>query len=405
MIFSWYRKALVFGGVVLFFTNFADYSLKLGIIPLYWIFAFGALCMPLAIPSLFNGHAEVPPLAMWAGAYLLISIAWFFPSAQTPESYQNLQTRVLSVIFLGLMLFILARPEDQHLGRIAIAWSVLLAVALNVYELFNPMTFSSIPGRSSGLYNNVNQSGAALVLGLILAYHIVPGRLRIPFALVTAIGIIPTFSRAAIVGWVLVMLFFAARSGLGIAQLRRIFILCIIVFGFLVSPYMSDLQQTLEERGTLTLDVVQRLNFLNGNTDDASTHEREEVAQVSWRLFTEKPITGYGTGKNRQIEGFEVGTHNIYLAMLIDHGILGILIVPGMLLAMVWGARKNDFDLIVPFVMFLTFWGFFSHNVLEERYILVSVALIGSIVASNRVREKRSSRQASLSPLALGAPA
>ncbi len=402
---AWYRNALVFGGVVLFFTNFADYSLKLGIVPLYWIFAFAAACAPLAIPALFRGRIEISPLTIWAAVYLLISIAWYYPSDQTPESYQNMQTRLLSVIFLGLMLFILARREDEHIARVAVAWSVLLGVALNLYELFNPLTFSSIPGRSSGLYNNVNQSGAALVLGLILAYQVITPRLRIPFALLTAAGIITTFSRAAILGWVLVMLYFGVRTGFNVAQLRRVCVICVLVFGFVLSPYMGQLQRSLEERGTLTLDVIQRLNFISGNTNDSSAQEREQVATTTWRLWEQHPFAGYGTGQNRQIEGFEVGAHNIYLAMMVDHGILGLFIVPGMLLAMAWGARRRDLDLVIPFVMFLSFWGFFSHNVLEERYILVAVALVGSIVCSNQTRTARPAEPISSAIVPIGAPA
>jgi hypothetical protein len=288
-------------------------------------------------------------------------------------------------MFLGLLLFAFARPSEQRTARIAVAFAVLLGVALNVYELFNPLTFSSIPGRSSGLYTNVNQSGAALILGMIIAYGVVPARLRMLFVSVTAIGIVTTFSRAAILGWLIVVLYFALRSGLGIVQIRRIILLCAVVFGFLVSPYWGDLQTTLEERGTLTLDVIQRLNFLSGGASpDASASERGQVASYAWRLFGERPLTGFGTGQHRQLEGFAVSTHNVFLALMVDHGILGLFIVPIMLLATLWGLRRTHFDLALPFAMFLCMWGMFSHNVLEERYILVSVALVGSIVASNR---------------------
>lgn len=404
---TWYRTAVVFISVAVFFTNFSDYSQRYGIIPLYWIVFLAGLAAPLAIPAVAELRLHLPPLTLWAAGYLLVTIFWYFPSVQTGESFQDLQTRILAMLVLCMMLFLLSRPEDQHTARVAIGLAVLLAVGLNVYELFNPLTFSEIPGRSSGLYTNVNQSGAALMLGMIIAYGIVPSRLRMLFVALTAIGIVTTFSRAAILGWILVVIYLALRSGVGIAQLRRVFLLCIVVFGFLISPLWSDLQSSLEERGTLTLDVVQRLNFLGGsaNTSDASSQEREAVATFAWRTFGERPLTGFGTGEHRQLEGFAVGTHNVYLAQMVDHGILGLFVLPLMIVAALWGLRREQWDLALPFAMFLSLWGLFSHNVLEERYILVSVALVGATVASHRVRTVESPIDVHPALMPMGMPA
>jgi hypothetical protein len=385
---TWYRTAVAFISVLVFFSNFSDYSQRWGIIPLFWIIFFGAIMAPLAVAPLLNGQFELPPLVFWGAGFLLITIFWFYPSKQDGSAFQDVQTRMLSVIVLYMMTFILSRPAEQHTARIAVAVSVLLAVSLNVYELFNPLTFSTIPGRSSGLYANVNQSGAALMLGMIVAYGVIPQRFKTLFLMLTAVGIITTFSRAAIVGWILVVLYFAFRSGLSVAHLRRAFLLCIAVFGFLVSPYWGRLQQSLEERGTLTLDVLQRLNFFSGDTSDASSVEREHLVEYGWRLFSQAPLLGHGTGAHLHLEGFEVGVHNIYLAMMIDHGIIGAFFVPLLLLAAVYGVRKQQIDLVAPFVLFLSFWGFFSHNVLEERFILVSVAIVGAIVAGERALAK-----------------
>lgn len=404
---TWYRTAVVFISVAVFFTNFSDFSQRYGIIPLYWIVFLAGLAAPIAIPAVAELRLHLPPLTLWAAGYLLVTIFWYFPSVQTGESFQDLQTRILAMLVLCMMLFLLSRPEDQHTARVAIGLAVLLAVGLNVYELFNPLTFSEIPGRSSGLYTNVNQSGAALMLGMIIAYGIVPSRLRMLFVALTAIGIVTTFSRAAILGWILVVIYLALRSGVGIAQLRRVFLLCIVVFGFLISPLWSDLQSSLEERGTLTLDVVQRLNFLGGsaNTSDASSQEREAVATFAWRTFGERPLTGFGTGEHRQLEGFAVGTHNVYLAQMVDHGILGLFVLPLMIVAALWGLRREQWDLALPFAMFLSLWGLFSHNVLEERYILVSVALVGATVASHRVRTVESPIDVHPALMPMGMPA
>ena len=95
--------------------------------------------------------------------------------------------------------------------------------------------------------------------------------------------------------------------------------------------------------------------------------------------------------------------HNVYLAMMVDHGIIGLFILPTLILATLWGLPKSQVDLALPFAMFLSLWGLFSHNVLEERYILTSVALVGSIIATHRIRVTRPNTHLAPSAIPFGA--
>jgi ABC-type amino acid transport system permease subunit len=70
----------------------------------------------------------------------------------------------------------------------------------------------------------------------------------------------------------------------------------------------------------------------------------------------------------------------------------------------IWGLQRAQWGIALPFAMFLSMWGFFSHNVLEERYILVAVALVGSIVASHRVRVEEPQRVVAPIVVPLGMP-
>jgi O-antigen ligase len=250
------------------------------------------------------------------------------------------------------------------------------------------LTFSKIPGRSSGLFENSNQSGAALMLGMILSYAVVPPRLRIPFIVVTGVGILTTFTRSAMLGWIIVVLFLAARNRIDVPALRRALVVALVVVGFVFSPYWGHLQATLEERGSLNLSVIQRLAFFStGLAGDESASDRKRVAVTAWRMFEARPLAGYGTGASRNIPGFEISTHNVYLANMVDHGIVGLFLLPSLLLATLWGANRRTFEVVGPFVLFMAMWGLFSHNVLEERYILFAVALVASLVHGARTRK------------------
>lgn len=382
-----YRKFLVVFAVAIFYTSVCDFTEPYGFNALKWIMVMGALTAPLLLHAVFENAYRLQPLIVWGLGYLMISIIWYFPAVQDDLAYRQLRLRFLSVIFLFLMLFIMNRPAEQRLARLCIAAGVLFGTALNVYEQFHPMTFSTVPGRSSGLYSNINQSGAALMLGMIVSQPALPKKLRLPFSLIAAVGIVTTFSRAAILGWIVVMGFWAIRGGLNVGQISRVLVTLALLFAFFTSSYWQGIQTKLEERGALNANVIERLHFFSqGDTADASAQEREAVAADAMSLFKQKPLLGWGTGAGtgRNLENYQVGPHNVYLAMMIDHGFLGALLLPLLLLATIWGCRKTLFDVAAPFVLFAALWGFFSHNVFEERYILLTVALVGAMIVSER---------------------
>jgi O-antigen ligase len=382
-----YRRLCVILAVAFFGSNFASYSERWQFHPKYWVELLAALCAPLLALALFSERLPIRPLMVWCAGFLLISVIWYFPSKQDAVAYQEVQTHVLSVIFILLIMFLCARPAEQHLARVMVALTVVFHVALCFYEVVHPLTFSKIPGRSSSLFENANQTGSALMLGMIVSYAVVPSRLRLPFVVLTGLGVMTTFTRAAMLGWILVALLLAVRAGIGIRQLRGILIVGAAVVAFVLSPYWADTQQMLVEKGVLDTENLQRLAFFTtGSTPDTSAADRKGVLEAGWRMFEQKPLTGWGVGTFRVIPGFDLSTHNIYVANLIDFGILGLFIVPSLLLATVWGANWKTFEVVGPFILFVTMWGFFSHNVLEERHILLPAALVACMVNSARVR-------------------
>lgn len=382
-----YRAAVAADAVLVFFTNIANYTLIVGIEPLYWIAGFLALSVPLVVAGWPSARVRFDPLLLWAFGFVILSILWFFRSSQSVLAWQQVQTRVLSVIFLLLMVLLFADARARYAARWAVVVATLFTASLLVYELFNPMTFSNIPGRSSALFANVNQSGSAVVLGLILGQGIIPPPYRAGFVLATGIGVLPTFSRAAILGWVLVVVITWIRAGIRLRSLLGLGSLVLAGFAFVLSPWWASLQRTLTERGVLTENVRDRVAFFQqgGATADASTVERLDVARLAWRTFADNPVGGRGTGAATETI-FQLGPHNMYLSLMVDHGILGLFILPFLLLAVLWGVNRGSAPVAVPFVLFIASWGLFSHNVLEERQILLAVALVATLVAAGQER-------------------
>ena len=97
-----YRGFLVIFAVGMFFTNFADYSQRWGMIPLFWIVLFAGVSLPAILHGIYRGQVPVPPLVWWCIFYLTISVLWFYKSPQDAVAYQEVQTRILAVLFLLL---------------------------------------------------------------------------------------------------------------------------------------------------------------------------------------------------------------------------------------------------------------------------------------------------------------
>jgi O-antigen ligase len=412
--FDWYRKFLVIFTVAVFYTSVCDRTGNMGINALKWIYLLTVLSGPVVLHAVFGGSYRLPPLVIWGVGFLLVSFVWYLPGLQDSEAFRQLRLRVLAVLFMFLVFLIMARAEEQRFARLCVAAGVIFGTALNIYELFNPMTWSNVPGRSSGFYTNIDQTGGALVLGMIVSQSALPKKLRVPFVLIAAVGIVTTFSRASILGWILVVGFWAVRSGINPRKIGTVLFVLALLFGFFTSSYWSNLQTQLEERGSINAQVLQRIAFFTnkGEATDHSADERKALTKAALRKYQQHPILGQGTGVGtaQSLEGFGERPHNVYLAMGIDHGVVGLLLLPLMVLAMIWRLPRSMVDIAVPMALFVLMWGFFSHTVFEERYLLLTVSLVSALIfrsrlalAADRHRSEQSSHFAYAHPV--GAPA
>lgn len=385
-----YQAALAIGAVAVFFSNLSNYLFRGGVAsiqPYWWIVGWGLLALPIAARVAFTSGIQVPPLAVWCYGFGLVSIAWFFRATSQATADEELQVRLLSIAFLLVALFVFSSANARQRARQATAIAVIVGVVINLYELFHPETFSDVLGRSAGLYMNPTQSGMALVLGMVIGLGAVDRRYRLLFMLVAGLGVLTTFSRAPILGWIIAV-------GLGcaaelvrhrrLAGLVEVGLVGTAVAAFMLSPGWTAVQDQLEDQDVLNDNVIERIGFLTlrGGGDDSSD-ERIEVAALAWDALGARPFAGSGTGA-AAAHPFEVGPHNMYLALGVEHGVMGLVIFPALIIACIWGVGPPDRMLALTFAIVLAFLAFFSHNLLSERYALVSYALMASIAAGGR---------------------
>lgn len=390
-----YRKILAVVVVILFLSGvdlylfLADYTT---ITPRDWVTLFGALLAPLAVFRLRRHERfakQLGLIALWSLAYMTISVIWYSFSP-SDGAVQELRDRLFSVCFLGLTGFVFVAPESRRAAGIAAIVVVLITVVINGVEMVRPdWFFMTVSTRASGLYGNANQCGAALVIGMIIGSPLAPRRLRLSFYLLVGVGVAMTFSRSTIIGWLtasaILLAFDSTRARareLAIGSLTAVALLLVLFQGVAASGVMSGF--------SLDDNLFGRVSFFRTlDTSDDAAQERREVVSRAWRMFADRPLQGNGLAST--LQSIERGaTHNMFLTFMADHGVLGALILPALLLCVFVGRPKSGQGPHWAFCTFVGWYSLFSHNILTERYQLLAFAFfaMGGTVGAPAVLDR-----------------
>ncbi len=377
-----YQYFLSIIATFLFFSELPGYFLDANILSinvLTWIGIFGCLSLPF-----IKKLANMPkPLKIAMGMYLAISVFSLLVNADD-GSIEELRKRVLAILFVCMMYVIYEQRFFNQVKYTLIA-VVLMSIFNNFYELFNPDAFSLVTsGRPAGFYLNPTKTGCALVLGMILTVNFIKKPYRWLYVLLIGVGLLVTFTRGAILGWIVSIGILIANRILSNNR-RQIIVAMLILGSFLVIVNPLNSLGNYFAGGTdgAYSNVVSRLEqFQNPSIEDDSAKERSAVAKYAWQLFGKRPFFGYGLSSTTRWTVSEVSTHNMYLYFMMDHGIIGLIIFPGAIFAVVHRNRGEDRTIILCFATFLAIWGLFSHNILEEWYILTTFSLLAAMRTS-----------------------
>jgi len=149
------------------------------------------------------------------------------------------------------------------------------------------------------------------------------------------------------------------------------------------------------DAGELNIDIFrERVEFFLsfGQILDDSALERRLVATSAWEQFSENPIFGYGLGASAL--STIAGTHNMYLALLVEQGIVGgalycilVLLVFGKGYRLIRGrkdtaAHRDIGAALLVMSAYIAVVGLFTHNLLEQASNLFLLAIL--ITAASR---------------------
>jgi len=366
--------------VIVVFSNLPIYIFTFilpPLVPLYWLGALFVLTF-LALSRVPPRERDYSPifLAVLVG-YAGICLIWYV--AQGGGEPALLRQRLLGVAVCAASYLVFAtNPAALHAARRALVAMVVLAVLVNAYDITHPFALIpadsefSIVGRAAGFFINPNQAGAALVAGFTLSVGVVAPRWRPAYLVLVAIGVALTFSRAAILGLVLVTFLLAFRGrSLSFRQVAAAVIVLASVSWITWLLVAAELEDRFHIDPEVALDRVFWI-LDPSNRSDFSEWERLMLLERGWEQFL-----GNGLGSTELWEA-RSSTHNEYVMQASDFGVLGLFVLPAFVLAAVGTQRFALTDAAVT-GLFLLFWGLFSHNILSEFYLLLTISLIAAL--------------------------
>lgn len=388
-----YQCAMAFFSVILFSTNLDVYCDSAGVLPLsplHWIILYFLGSIPFLL-SLHGRKAYLSTSVLyWCVGYFLVSFIsfWIFSGLQltTPEALQELKDRTLCILFFLNTLLVYSQFNDvQVWARIGFIVAGILGTATNFYEFFNPLIFGGLneTGRPSGFYVNANNSGAGLMQCLLIGTTLLRPAYRIPYALLIGGGVFITFSRGALIAWLITMAIFMIT---GVFPRQMLFGWAIAMFAMMtIGGSFIDMEQ-LQDAGLLNSNVTERLSQTSGGEEvkDDSTLARLAVVAMAWKMFVAHPMTGNGIGSTLRLDvgnlvEHPISTHNMYLYFLADHGALGGLLFPALIIVTIYPLKSKHLSINICTVIFLLLWGLFSHNLVSLRMHLTFYALLSVI--------------------------
>jgi O-Antigen ligase len=375
-----YQYLLSIAATFVFFSEIYTYALDAGILPinaLAWMGIFGFLSLPF-VKKIFT---MPKPLVIAMGIYLAVSIISLATVSADLASIEEFRKRVLAILFICMM-YIIYQQKSLTQVKYALLAVVLMSIGNNFFELLNPGVFGlENSGRPAGFYLNPNKTACALVLGMLFTIEIIKKPYRWLYVLLIGSGLLTTFTRGGIIGWIVcVAILIASRI---VADKRRTILLPMLVLvTFLVIANPLRLLGGYFEGGmdSSYSNVVSRLEqFQTPSLEDESARDRSSVAKYAWKMFGDRPFWGHGLSSTNKWTVADISTHNMYLYYMVDHGVIGLIFLPGAVFAVIYQNRGEDERIIFCFSIFIGLWGLFSHNVLEEKYILLPFALLAAM--------------------------
>jgi O-antigen ligase len=326
----------------------------------------------LGAAVLLVGAIEVSGLSKWLTAPKDAQVLFFY--------WLDLFT-----VFCGFCLGRALRTWPRARLIFLAALAVDAAAVLADWSFPGLLSISSLGGRPAGFSGNPN--GAAFVAVPLLigalewAKPVVTWRQALIIAGALGIAIL-CGSRGGLAAILAVLCLFwlrvsfaAARSG---ETIKRLVIGSIVIVTGLVA---SAAAAWASESRLIAV-------MLEGMLTDYASEQRFLALEASWNLMAAAPFLGHGTGYAYTMD---VGPHNMVLRMWVENGLLAVVGYGILYSAIIYVAvNRRDWWIGTAAVAALVM-GMVSHNMLEDRTLLISFGIFLAMSRAPLLNQRQSS--------------
>jgi O-antigen ligase len=357
------------------------YAKNEGFLPKYFYYAFFVALAPLPILRFRLLLSYVTsPFSLWALALIMLYIAHLMVALTDGDQSRadligtRIQYAVLAVA-LGFACSITRTTSYEHIFPfLAVLTSTTVIVDFLLPGVFYPLgSEGTVLGRAAATFFNPTVAGEAMLLTFVLAIPVVRPRYRPVLLFLVGAGVIVTFSRAAILGWMLLWLCLLLRKSV------PKYTLVVPLVALAALPLLGSFESYLEGREDLSAgldNLLRRLEFFQDQVlDDDSALERAQVLEAGLALFLEHPIVGAGAGTT-DLWSLRGSTHNQPVMLAAEYGVLGIALWLWLAVILWKGKYFQDRTFQLISLTGFIFLSMFSHNIFDQVYWLMTFALV-----------------------------
>jgi O-antigen ligase len=215
-----------------------------------------------------------------------------------------------------------------------------------------------------------------MLLTFLLAIPVLRPHYRAALLFLLGAGVIVTFSRAAIVGWMLLWAFLLVTK----AVPKYTLAFPLVALGVL-PLLLGNFENYLSGREDLAeglANIQARLEFFQDQVlDDDSALARAQVFEAGVELFQQNPIFGAGAGATH-LWSLGASTHNMPVMLGAEYGVFGIAFWMWLVVVLWRGSYFQDRRLRVAAVAGIVFLSMFTHNMFDSLYWLLTLTIVAA---------------------------
>lgn len=330
----------------------------------------------------------LPNITLWFGPFFIVALLAISNSVNAPLSFMKTLSYFL-ILFTVPNFFKILHDEygDVFLRYLCLLVFVTLFVGLLLK--FPMEEFTHLAGRFRGVFGNPNGVGIVATLFIIiieliknLRPNLITQKERYLFIAIALGSIIFAGSRTAMMS---VVLFYTFMYTFKISKFLSVALLITGILSF--QMVMSAIPQIIEALGLQEITRVESIDSITeaGGRAIGLAYGWEEVQKNFWlgRGFAyNEYIFGGSFGRMLSDLGHQGGTHNTYLSIWLDTGLIGLIFFVGGWLVVFFKSSLNSplafpIGLTVAFMTFFESWLAASLNAFTIIFlIVVSILLI-----------------------------